>query len=188
MAKKPIVQAGWLQTTAVRVTRVHFLYIAIFMLSTIIFDSWNLITHEMVSQLWTVAVYLLVTNTVLWYVSRMKFSDYHIYAGIILLLVAADTIFSSYVVLLQRGLASKAVALFAIPIVTAATLRSRSTLLAATALSAAAYSVISVRYFYQHYGESFKVELYGTVGFYCSIFFVLAWLLLIIIRPTKEKL
>ena len=187
MAKKLAPGTNWLQTTAVRVTRVHFLYIAAYVLSIIVFDSWNLYTHEAVSELWTAVGILLAINTVLWYLARMKFSNNTIYIAIVLILIAADIIFAAYNVFWQRGLASKAVALFAIPIVTAAVLRSRSTLLATATLSAAAYSIVSVRYFYLNYGESFRVELYGTVGFYSALFFVLAGLLMVIIQPRAER-
>ena len=178
---------NWLQTTAVRVTRIHFLYIAFYMLSIIVFDSWNLYTHEAVSELWTAAGILLGANTVLWYVARMKFSKNSVYVAIVLALIAADIVFASYNVFWQRGLASKSVILFAVPIITAATLRSRSTLLSTTTLCAAAYSTMSVRYFYQNYGESYRVELYGTIGFYSALFFVLAALLLVIILPRQER-
>ena len=188
MAKKSTAQASWLQTTAIRVTRVHFLYVAVYILSTIIFDMWNLYAYEVVTQLWTAAGLLLVLNTVLWYLGRMKFSDEKIYAIMVILLVVADIAFAAYNVYWQRGLASKSVALFAVPIITAATLRSRTTLLATSSLCVAAYSMVAVRYFFLHYGESFRVELYGSVGFYSAMFFVLAGLLLIIIKPTKENL
>lgn len=187
MAKKSKSAANWLQTAAVRVTRVHFVYIACYIASIIVFDMWNLYTHEAITQLWTAAGVMLAVNTVLWYVARMNFRNNNVYVLVIILLIIADITFAAYNVLWQRGLASKSVMLFAIPILTSAVLRSRSTLLATTTLCAAAYSTISVRYFFQHYGESYRVELYGTVGFYCAIFFVLAGLLAVIILPKNER-
>lgn len=186
MAKKLKVSSNWLQTATVRVTRVHFLFIIFYILSIIVFDAWNLYSHQAMGQLWTAAGIMLAANTVLWYLARMKFSKSSIYAFIILTLVAADIIFASYNVLWQRGLASKSVILFAVPIITSAVLRSRSTVLATASLCAAAYSTVAVRYFFEHYGESYRVELYGTVGFFCALFFVLAGLLLVIILPKNE--
>lgn len=187
MPKKPVASADWLQTTAVRITRVHFLYIAAYIIATIVFDSWNLYTHQAVSQLWTAAGVLLAINTILWYLARMKHSKNSFYVAIVLVLVAADIIFASYNIWWQHGLASKSVMLFAVPIVTAATLRSRSTLLAATTLSAVAYSTVSVRYFFTNYGFSYRVELWGTIGLYSAIMFVLALLLMIMVDPKKEQ-
>ena len=187
MAKKPTFATGWLQTTAVRVTRLHFVYIAAFLLSVVVFDTWNLYTHEAVSQLWTAGGIMLVITVLLWFVSRLKLSNYWLYVAFILALIAADIIFASYIVWWQRGLYSKAVMLYTIPIITAAAMRSRSILLTTTTVSVAAYSIISVRYFYQNYGLGYRVELWGTVAFYSAILFVLALLLMVIIRPTQEK-
>jgi hypothetical protein len=186
MAKKIKQTTNWLQSNTVRVTRVHFMYVAAYMASIVVFDSWNLLTHPDVAQRWTAAGALLVLNTVFWYVARMKFSSDFVYVSLVLALIAADIIFAGYNVYWERGLASKSVLLFAIPIFTSATLRSRSALLATTTLSAAAYSISTIRYFNLHYGESYRVELYGYVGLFCAIFFVLAWLLLIIIRPEDK--
>jgi len=177
----------WLQPSAVRLTRVHFLYILAYLLVTIVFDSWNLYTHEAVTELWTAAGVLLAINVILWYIARQSFNNGAVYRGVVSALVLADIGFAAYNVYWQQGLASKSVALFAIPIVTAAALKSRSALLTTATLSAATYAVVAVRYFYQNYGEGYRVELYGTVGFYCAIFFVLALLLLVIISDSKEK-
>ncbi len=187
MAKKPTGKSNWLQTTAIRNTRVHFLYVAAYILSLIVFDSWNLYTYRAITQLWTAGGLLLITVTLIWFASRIKYSNNTVYLGLIWLLILADISFAAYNVYWQHGLASKSVMLFTVPIVTAATLYSRSTLLAATTLSAAAYSTVSVRYFFQNYGLSYRVELWGTIGFYSAVFFILAGLLMIIIAPKTER-
>lgn len=187
MAKKSTIVPNWLQTTAVRNMRVHFVYVGAYILATIVFDSWNLYTHQAVSQLWTAASLLLAAVIILWYISRIKFSNSSVYIGLVLALILADIVFASYNVYWQHGLASKSVMLFTVPIVMAATLRSRATLLAATTLCAVAYSTVSVRYFFQNYGLSYRVELWGTIGLYCAVFFVLAGLLMVIILPRGER-
>jgi hypothetical protein len=187
MAKKTSAVTHWLQTTAVRVTRVHFIYIGAYILATIVFDSWNLYTHEAIKQLWTAAGILLIINTIFWFLARQNYVNKAIYVFCVLALVLADIAFASYNVYWQKGLASKSVMLFAVPIITAATLRSRSTLLATTTLSAAVYSIVAVRYFFANYGLGYRIELWGTIGLYSAVFFVLALLLMIIIKPTNEK-
>jgi hypothetical protein len=178
--------SGWLQATAVRVTRIHFLYVAVYIFSVIIFDSWNLFTHIDIANRWTAAIILLVINTICWYLARIKFLTESIYLVLIVLLIVADIIFAATNVYWERGLASKSVLLFSIPIVTAATLRSRSTLFATTTLSVAAYALSVVRYYNIHYGESLRIELYGYLALLCSVFFILAALLMVIIQP-KDK-
>ena len=187
MAKKSKTLIYWLQTAAVRVTRVHFTYIAAYILATIVFDSWNLYTHTAVRQLWTAAGILLVINTVLWFLARQNYANKSLYVFNVLALVLADIAFAAYNVYWQQGLASKSVMLFTVPIVTAAVLRSRSLLLGTTTLCAAAYSTVSVRYFFENYGLGYRVELWGTIGLYSAVFFILALLLIIIIKPTDEK-
>jgi hypothetical protein len=177
---------NWLQATTVRVSRIHFIYIAIYIASIIIFDSWNLFTHIEIGNRWTAAGILLIINTACWFIARIKFSSATIYMVLIMLLIIADIIFAAVNVYWERGLASKAVALFAIPIVTSATLRSRSAVLATASLCTAAYSISAVRYYNLHYGESFRVELYGYVGLFCAMFFILAALLLVIIIPKEN--
>jgi hypothetical protein len=174
--------SNWLQSTAVRVTHIHFVFIAAFIASIVVFDSWNLFTHVEISNRWTAAGILLIVNTICWFVARMKFSGAIVYMALIMLII----IFTASIIYWERGLASKSVVLFAIPIITSATLRSRSALLATASLCAAAYSTSAVRYFNLHYGESFRVELYGYVGLFCASFFILATLLMVIILP-KDK-
>jgi hypothetical protein len=185
MAKANTV-TNWLQSTATRVSRIHFLYVAAYIASIIIFDSWNLFTHIEIGNRWTAAGILLIINTICWYVARIKFSSSTIYMFLIMIIIVADIVFAATNVYWERGLASKAVALFAIPLVTSATIRSRSALLATASLCTAAYSISAVRYYNLHYGESFRVELYGYIGFYCTTFFILAALLMVIILP-KDK-
>jgi hypothetical protein len=187
MAKKPTKANSWLQTTAVRVTRIHFLYLLAFLASIIIFDASNLYTHQAISELWTAGGIMMLINIILWFAARLKVSNYWFYVALVLALIAADVIFASYIVYWERGLYSKAVVLYTVPIIVAAAMRSRSILLATTALSAASYSIVSVRYFFDHYGLGYRVELWANVTFFSAIMFVLAFLLMVVIRPTEEK-
>jgi hypothetical protein len=177
---------SWLQSTALRVTRIHFIYIAAYMVSIVVFDSWNLFTHVDIGNRWTAAAILLIINTVCWYLTRIKFSSETIYFMLVIVLVLADIIFAATNIYWERGLASKSVILFAIPMVTAATIRSRSTILAAASLCSAAYSTSAIRYYNLHYGESFRIELYGYVALFCAVFFILAALLNVIVQPRDS--
>jgi hypothetical protein len=186
MAKKNLSVSNWLQSTAVRITRVHFVFILAYMGAIIIFDSWNLFTHPEIGNRWTLAAIMLILNTILWFIARVKFSAGTAYVLLVTALIMFDIIFASVNVYWERGLASKAVALFALPIITSACLRSRNALIATTTLCAASYSMATVRYFNLHYGESFRAELYGYTAFYCVLMFVLAGLLLVIIKPQDS--
>ncbi len=169
-----------------RITRVHFVYIAAYMLSVIIFDSWNLITHEAVLQRWTAAGALLVVNTIIWYLCRARLQNENVYKILLIVLLASDILFAAANVYWQRGMASKAVLLFAVPVISAGLVRSRSLLLATAAVSAATYSVAAVRYFFENYGQGYRVELYGEVFFYSAMLFVMAGLVMIHFRKAPE--
>lgn len=169
-----------------RAARAHYIYVAAYIAATVIFDSWNLITHEGVAQRWKAAVLLLLVTTVIWYLSRSKGRWSKYYKVLLICLITSDIVFAAYNVFLQRGMASKAVALFAVPIITSALLKSRRAILATATLCSAAYTFAAVQYFHQHYGEGFKVELYGEIFFYTAVFFVLSALLIGLVKPGKN--
>lgn len=172
--------------TVLRITRVHFVYIAIYMLAIIIFDSWNLIAHEAVLQRWTAAGALLIVNTIVWYMCRAKLKNENVYRVLLMVLLACDILFAAVNVFWQRGMASKGVMMFAIPVISAGLVRSRSLLLATTTVASAAYSIAAVRYFYENYGQGFKVELYGEVFLYSAMLFVIAGLMMITFRKAPD--
>lgn len=184
MAKKPMNQS--LRHVVLRITRIHFVYIAAYLLSVVIFDSWNLITHEAVMQRWTAAGALLVINTIVWYLCRAKLKNENIYKILMIILLISDIAFAATNVYWQRGMASKAVMLFVVPVIAAGLTKSRSLLLATTAVSSAVYSIAAVRYFFENYGQGYRVELYGEVFFYSAMLFVVAGLMMISFRKAPD--
>lgn len=169
-----------------RISRVHFVYILAYMASIIIFDSWNLLAHEAVVQRWTAAGALLVVNSVVWYLCRARLKSRTFYTVLLAVLLLCDIVFAAANVYWTRGMASKYVLLFAVPIISAGLSRSRSLLLTVTAVSAAVYSVAVVRYFYQNYGQGLRVELYGEIMLSGAVFFVLAVLMMIGFRRAPD--
>jgi hypothetical protein len=185
MAKNIKPAENWLQIALMRVSRLHFVYVAIYVAAIIMFDSWNLLPHEAVAQRWTAAGILLGVTTFIWYIGRLKLAG-QVYGWLILALALADITFASFNVYWQRGMASKAVMLYVVALVSAAATRSRSSVLAIAALSVGAYTTAAVRYFNLNYGEGFRVALYGEILFYSALMFVVVWLLFILIRPAGK--
>ncbi len=175
-----------LRHVVLRITRVHFVYVLVYMLAIIIFDSWNLIAHESVIQRWTAAGALLIVNTIIWYLCRAKINNQQLYKILLIILLISDVLFAAINIYWQRGMASKAVFLFMIPIISAALTKSRSLLLATATVSAAVYSIAAVRYFYDFYGQGYRVELYGEIFFYSAMMFVVAGLLMISFRKAPD--
>ncbi len=176
-----------LQAAVHRITQIHFAYIVLYMVSLIAFDSWNLITHEGIVWRWQAASSLLIVNAVGWYLARTNLKGKTPYKLIVLALIIGDIVFACLNVTWERGMASKSVALFAVPIVIAAILHSRRAILATTTFSAAAYSLVTVKYFHLNYGEGLKVQLYGTILFYCGLFYILALMLMLVIKSPAAK-
>lgn len=178
---------SWLQTNTVRIARIHFVYIFIYAASIIAYDAWRLITAEALIQRWSVAVTMLIVTTIAWYIARNSSQTASVYRLIILFLVSMDIVVAGFSVYTGRGMSSRAVALFAIPIVISAVTLSRSAIYATASLSAGIYSYAGIKYFTDHPSEGYKIELYGDLLFYSAGFFILAALLWVIVRSVQPK-
>lgn len=182
-SKTKISYVNWLQTGLIRLCRLHFIFIGVYALYIIGSDTTQLITPQLVLQRWTADALLLTGVGIIWYAAhnftaqRSRYFRIMIYA-----LILFDIAFAAFNVYTQRGMASRAVILFAIPIAVSAILLSRRALFLTATLSTAAYSMVAVKYFVDFFNEGYKAELYLEVGFYCTTFFILATLLSVIIR------
>lgn len=175
-----------LQASIVSVSRVHFAFVLLAALQIMIYDAWKLVTPEYVLWRWVAVVLLLVVVTAVWYLAKVVSSQsLTLYTGFVFVLIVADITFASFSVYMQRGMASRAVALYAIPIIVSTILLSRAALFATALLCIAAYVLTAVSYFVLNFNEGYKIELYGEVGFYSALFLLLAALLWAVIRPKK---
>lgn len=172
----------WLQIAAIRLARIHFYFVIIFALYTIISDAWHLIPPDVVLQRWTMNSILLIGTAVVWYLARRSTNATMYYRFLIYCLILLDIAMATFNIYTQRGMASRAVLLYALPIAASSLLLSRVAIFTSAALSAATYSLAAVRYFVVNFNEGYKVELYTEVGFYCAIFFVLAAILAAVVH------
>lgn len=178
---------GWLQTNTVRIARLHFIFVFLYAASVIAYDAWKLITAEALLERWTVAVFMLIATTIVWFIARNTNLAAGTYKTTLYVLIAMDILVASYAVYSGRGMASRGVALFALPIIISAVTLSRSTIFATASLSVAAYSYAAIKYFTDHPSEGYKVELYGDVVFYSACFFILSAVLWTIARSVQTK-
>ena len=172
----------WLRTGLRKVTLAHFLLLAAYALQSVVMDAWDIIVPEVIMQRWLSGALLLAVVSTVWYLAHNRAETGTRLRLYTFGLVLADIAFAAYNVYTQRGVASKYVALFAIPITVAALLLSRSAVYLTALLSTAAYVGSTVLYFTWHFNEGYKTELYAEVGFFCAVFFVYAMLLTAIIR------
>ncbi len=185
MATKNQKSLNSLQLSILRISRVHFYYALVFALSIIIGDAWKLITPDAVLQRWTVAATMLVVTTIVWYASRSTPRRDQYYKILAYALILMDIGVAAFMVYAERGMASRGVALFAIPIVVSAVLNTRSAPFATAALSVAAYSFAAVRYFVVNFNEGYKIELYSVIAFYSACFFIIAGLVWAVVQPRE---
>lgn len=178
-------QVSDLKSGAVRVARFHFAYVLLFVVQTIVFHASKVITPDIVMRRWIAAAGLLVAATIVWYFAKNKVTSTAGFKATIYALILADIAFAAFNVYTQRGYASKAVALFVIPIFVSAILASRSALFATALLSVAAYSTTAIMYFVLNFNEGYMSELYGEIGFYSTLFLLLAGLLWTLVRKRK---
>jgi K+-sensing histidine kinase KdpD len=137
---------------------------------------------------WISAGMLLVVSMVVWLITRADIASAGIYKNLIFSLIITDILIAGISVYDQRGMASRAVALFFIPIVLSAVFRSAKALFATAALAAAVYAYAAIRYFFDNPSEGYKIELYGEVGFYSATFFIAAALLRLLIAESKKNI
>lgn len=183
MAKRKPGDLKLMQSNVLRVTRLHFLYVLAFSIATVIFDSWNLIQPEPIIERWTATAILLVATTLVWFVLRnRKPTKTILYVGVFSVIIA-DIILAATTVFGERGMASPAVILFTIPIITSASLLNRSAVYTTASICTAAYASSVIRYFVESGSEGFKIQLYGMLFLYISIFFIIAALISTLDKP-----
>lgn len=182
---KKLVNGDYLHKGLIGFCKVHFALISLLVAQTILYDSSKLITPAVVLDRWAVIAVLLVVNSMIWYLVKSKAGHRLLYKSLLFLMIFSDILLASYSVYSQRGMASKAVVIYIIPIIIAGLLLSRSALFATAILAIAAYSLTSVAYFVLNFNEGYKVELYGEVGFYCAVFLIIASLIAVVLHPKQ---
>ena len=161
-----------------RVTRSIYFLIGFYILSIAMFDSGNLITREAVIDRSTLAFVLLVLNTAAWYVAsdkKIKSKNLPVYVLTLGLLAFAG--FSTY---WERGMASPSTILYALPLLSVATLKNRHALIATAALAIGIYAFSAIKYFNDFFNEGFRIQLWGQIALYSGVILTMTWLIMII--------
>lgn len=142
-------------------------------------------TPEALTNRWTVVAVALGATTALWLFSRRQgLSDLY-YRGIIVLLICVYIGVATFSIYSERGMASNAIILYAIPLVISALTYQARSIFATAALASITYSAAAISYFKHFPSEGYKVELYGQLVFYSLILFLLATLLWVVIRSRR---
>ncbi len=177
----------WLQKSSQRVSKAFLALGLIYIVSIILYDAFNLITPDMLLVRWTAVSILVALTALLWYAARQPSKSEQFYSWLLAGYVTIGVLFASLNVYIQRGMASRAVFLYIIPLVVAAMLLRRAAIYTVAIVAAAVYSLTAVLYFVNNPSEGYKIELYGEVGFYSLLFFVVAALLGSLVRSMNGE-
>jgi hypothetical protein len=188
MAKtKKLKFQDWLQSVLIRLCRIHFSLIAVYVVYVVASDATMLVTASATYDRWSAIALLATVNTLVWYFARAPKKSANYYRLLAYALIVTDIALATFSVYSTRGMASRAVMLYSIAIVSSAILLSRVAILATATLSAASYGMAAIKYFTDYFNEGYKAELYIEVGLYIAIFYILAAILGVIIRFNKPE-
>lgn len=182
MNKKQKSDSKRLQLASIRTTRLGFVFVIIYAISTLIFQLWKLLTPEILIQRWLIALIALTVITSLWWYSRSRNLSPTYYKGIILLQIFMYLFIGAYSIYAERGMASNSIILFTIPLIIIALEFSAKSLFATATLCSLVYASSAVSYFKNFPSEGYKVELYGGIVFYVSILYLISALLWVLVR------
>jgi uncharacterized membrane protein YgdD (TMEM256/DUF423 family) len=174
------------QLSLTRATRTIYFFIALFILSIVLFDSWNLITREAIIDRWTIITMVLVINTFVWFGAsqqwpvRTRKLPIAVLAGTLLLFAGLMTYW-------ERGMASTTTILYALPILVIAIAKNRHALQATAILAVGTYSFAAVKYFNDYFNEGFRIQLWGSIILVGGSIVTVAWLTMIIAGLRKDS-
>lgn len=156
------------RTTFIRIAKIQVLIGLILGIQIIVYDAGKLITPDVVLKRWSITALMVLTAAVCWYLARIN-NKPNVIRNLVWILISVDLIVASFSVYTQRGMASRAVLLFVIPILTAAALQRKGAIYLTSLVAVLVYIVTAVAYFVLNFNEGYKLELYGEIGFYSAI-------------------
>lgn len=169
-----MVKSNSMQQGVRKICKISFLFISVFALAIIMSDAWNLITTKIVVQRWGSAALFTAITALVWYAASFDTKNLFFFQLLLMFQILLYIFLITYLVYSQRGIASRAVALYAIPIILSAIVKKRTAIYLTAILCTIAYALSSIQYFYANYGQAYKAELYVELGFFCATFFVIA--------------
>lgn len=187
MNKKEKALSNRLRLGSLRTARLGFAFIGIYTFSTAIYQAWRLLTPDVIQTRWIVVLLLMSINTTLWWFSHRPRLRAGYYRGIILMQIAMYLGIATYSIYTERGMASNAIILYAIPLIIVALEYSGKALAFTAGACAVSYAAAAIKYFKDFPSEGYKVELYGGIMFYTGILFVLAALLWVLVRSKSSS-
>lgn len=169
------------RSNLIRIAKLHMALATVLAVQIIIYDAGKLITPEAVLKRWIFTGVLAFSAVVVWYLARLN-DTRTVIRNLVWYLIAVDIIFASFSVYTQRGMASRAVLLFILPILVSSVLHRWGVIFLTAVLSVITYIVTAVAYFVLNFNEGYKLELYGEILFYSAVMLIIARIIWTLVR------
>lgn len=178
MARK---QHNGIRSSFVRIAKFHVIIAMFFGLQIIAYDAAKLITPEVVLKRWVITGLLILAGTVCWYLARLN-DSHTVIRNLAWFLISVDMVVASFSVYTQRGMASRAVFLFILPILVAGTLHRWGMIYLTAIIAVITYTTTAIAYFVLNFNEGYKIELYGEIFFYSALLLASAGMVWALVR------
>lgn len=165
----------------IRIAKLHVVLAMVLAVQTIIYDAGKLATPELVLKRWVVTGLLAVGAIIVWYLARLN-NTRTVTRNLVWFLISIDLILANFSVYTQRGMASRAVILFLLPILLSAVLYRWGIIFLTAVLAITTYIITSVAYFVFNFNEGYKLELYGEILFYSALVIIFSRIIWTLVR------
>ena len=177
-AKEPLYQS--------KLSKYNFMFIGAYAIYTIIFDAGNILTREDVYHRWIFAVILTAAFSLFW-VATKKANTNNVLFGSLIVCIIAELILAGYMTYWERGMASMSTVLFIFPIVSMALTGSRTYTVGTSLLASAIYTGACTKYFYDFFNEGYRIQLYGQLFFFASLYLTIGWAVAALAHAYSKK-
>lgn len=169
------------RSTFVKIAKLHVVVGVVFAAQLIAYDAGKLITPEAVLKRWVIIGILILASACCWYLARLN-NTAKVIRNLAWLLIATDLAVASFSVYTQRGMASRAVLLFILPLFVAASLQRKGLIFLTALIATLCYITSGIAYFVLNFNEGYKLELYGELGFYSALILISAAMIWSLVR------
>lgn len=175
----------WLKPSLIKVAKLHLLFVFVYSAQIVAYDAAKLITPDTLLKRWFAVGLIAMLALFVWYMASGKAASLASYKILTWMIILSDVAFAAFNVYTQRGMASRAVVLFLIPIIVATILHSRVALIVTGLMSVIVYTTTSVAYFVNYFNEGYKIELYGEIFFYSAVMLIISGLLWVALKSKR---
>lgn len=138
-------------------------------------QAWGLQTQEVLNIQWIGLAISTIVFIILAVLAFRPKKSYAYYVSVLLLQSITYIILISVIVYYQRGMASNAIVLYCLPLISVMISRTAVAIFAVSVASILGYALAILKYFQDYPSEGYRIELYGQMLFYAFIMLLIAY-------------